>query len=112
MAAITVLVVDRAAGLLEPTGAAASAGGDTFDNDGRTFLIVRNGGGSPMTVTVDSTQLCSQGFDHNEPTAVSVANGAERWFGPFPPTRFGTPAAVSYSAVTSVTVAAVRMPAS
>lgn len=109
MADLTVQDIDRAAGLAVATVAAA-AGGDTFDNNGRTFLVVNNGGAGVITVTVDSVTPCSYGSDHNEPSAASVAAGAERLFGPFPTTRFGASTAVSYSAVTSVTVAAVRLP--
>lgn len=112
MATLTVDVLDRVAGLAEPTAAAAAGGGDDFPNDGRTFLIVRNGGGGAITVTCDSVVNCSQGFDHNEPDAVSVGAAGETWFGPFPTARFGASVAVSYSGVSSVTVAAVRMPSS
>jgi hypothetical protein len=110
MAVLTVNVIDRVTGLVAPAGAAAAAGGDSFANDGHTFLKVANGGGGGITVTVDSVQVCSHGFDHNQPDAAAVAAGAERWFGPFPTTRFGSSCAVTYSGVTTVTVAAVRLP--
>lgn len=90
---------------LAPTFAAADAAGDTFANDGRTHLHVKNGSAAAVTVTVDSVTACSYGFDHN--AEVSVPAGGERIIGPFDQNRFGTTAAVSYSAVTSVTVAAV-----
>ena len=42
---------------LTPAYAAAGAGGDTIDNaDGKTYLHVKNGGGSPMTVTITPQQ--------------------------------------------------------
>jgi hypothetical protein len=92
---------------LAPAFVAAGAGGDTFANDGATLLHVKNGGGGSIDVTVDSTQQCSHGFDHN--VVVAVPAGGERVIGPFPTRRFGETASVSYSGVTTVTVAAVRV---
>lgn len=84
---------------------AASAGGDTFPNDGFTFLRIKNGGASPITVTVNSVTQCSQGFTHN--LTATVAAGAEELIGTFLPSRFNDTngqVSVSYSAVASVTV--------
>lgn len=83
--------------------AAASAGGDVFVNDGSVRLLVKNADSSSKTVTVDSTGLCSMGFDHN--LVIVVAAGDTEVIGPFPVARFGRSVAVTYSAVTSVTVA-------
>ena len=82
---------------------AAAAGGDAFPNDGNTLLYVKNGGASPMTVTVDSVKLSNYGTD--EDVAVTVAAGVEKVIGPFPVARFGRTVSVTYSAVTTVTVA-------
>lgn len=111
MATLTVDVIDRATGLADPAGVAAAGGGDDFPNTGREFLKVANGGGGAITVTVNSTVACSLGFDHDEPAAASVGAGETRFFGPFPTSRYGTSAGVTYSGVTSVTVAAIRLPA-
>lgn len=81
---------------------AANGGGDTFDSGTRSFLTVKNGGGSGITVTVTSPGVCSQGFTHD--LVVSVAAGATVQIGPLDPARFGDTAAVSYSGVTTVTV--------
>lgn len=94
-----------------PTFGAAAAGGDTFTNSGRTFLVVKNGGASSVDVTANSVTPCNQGFDHDQ--AIAVAAGAEKWIGPFPKTRFNDATGkvgVTYSGVTSVTVAAVELP--
>jgi hypothetical protein len=88
-----------------PTYAAASGGGDTLPNDGNTVLHVKNGGGSSITATVTSNKKCDQGFLHDD--VVAVAAGAEKVIGPFNVGRFGRNVAVTYSAVTTVTVAAV-----
>lgn len=92
---------------IAPTFSAASAGGDTIPNDGRTALHVKNGSAGAITVIVDSVTACNQGFDHD--ASVSVPAGGERMIGPFDQGRFGTSTAVSYSATASVTVAALRL---
>ena len=92
---------------LAPTFAAASAGGDTFVNNPPTILRVKNGGAAAITVTVDSVRLCNHGFDHD--ASVSIPAGAERDLGPFDQERFGGTASVAYSAVTSVTVAVIKV---
>lgn len=96
---------------LAPTYAAATGGGDAFANDGLTYFHVKNGGGSSINVTVNSVTACDQGFDHDQ--VVAVPNGGERILGPFPVGRWNDTSGnvtVSYSAVTSVTVAAVKVP--
>lgn len=95
---------------LEQTYAAANADGNKFSNDGRMFLHVKNGGGAPITVTiqtpgtVDDLAIADQ--------AVVVTNAEERMIGPFPPTIYNQSdrmVYVDYSAVTSVTVALLRL---
>lgn len=94
-----------------PAPAAASAGGDRAECGPTNFLYVKNGGGASITVTVDSVAPCNYGFDHD--LSVAVPAGAERQIGPLKPERFASNtdslAAVTYSAVTSVTVEAVRV---
>lgn len=93
---------------LAPAFVAASAGGDSFVNDGKTVLHVKNGGASEITVTINSQQPCNYGFDHD--VVVAVPAGGERIIGPFRQDRFNDAngqVAVTYSAVTSVTVAAI-----
>jgi hypothetical protein len=99
--------------LIAPSGVvpdyvAASVGGDAFANDGMTVLHVKNGGVADVTVTVNSITPCNQGFDHD--SAAVVPSGEERMIGPFPPARFGMIAAVGYSSVAGLTVAAVAVP--
>ena len=108
MAALTVQTVTNTG--TEVTYAAAAGGGDTFVNDGRTYLHVKNGGGSPITVTINSQENCNYGSDHN--IAVIVANGSEKIIGFFSKKRFnntGGAVEVTYSGVTTVTVAAVKV---
>jgi hypothetical protein len=94
-------------GGLAPTFAAADAAGDNFDNTGQEYLHVKNGSAAAITATVDSVRACNQGFDHD--ASVSVPAGGERLIGPFHPYRFGVSTQIAYSAVTSVTVAAVQV---
>ena len=106
---MAVLAVQRvtAAGTA-PTYAAAAAGGDTVDaSSGEVCLHVKNGGGAAITVTVadpGKTPAANPGT----PTAVTVPAGGDRFI--YVPIGTINPAtglsAVSYSAVTSVTVAA------
>jgi hypothetical protein len=87
---------------------AAAVGPDTFTNDGRTFLQVKNTNGSSRTVTIDSTRACDQGFDHDQVVTIPATTGDEL-IGPFPTARFGTTVTVTYSAVAGVTVAAFKL---
>lgn len=96
---------------LQATYASAAGGGDTMPTGERNFLHVKNGSGGAITVTVDSQLACDQGSDHD--AVASVAAGQEEFIGPITPRRFnnssGT-ADISYSGVTSLTVAVVRIP--
>lgn len=93
---------------LAPSFSAASVGGDTFVNDGKTVLHVKNGGASEITVMVNSQQPCNYGFDHD--LQVAVPASGERIIGPFRQDRFNDAngqVVVTYSDTTSVTVAAI-----
>lgn len=108
MATLNIYRVDLDGG--KPTFVPASAGGDDFANSGKTFLIVKNGGAGAVTVMINSQAPCSYGFDHD--IQVSVAAGDESWIGPFSKARFNNQdgkVQVTYSGVTSVTVAAVEV---
>ena len=108
MATLTVQTASLAGAV--PTFVAAAGGGDELPNTGRQIFYVKNGDGSPHDVTINSVATCDQGFDHN--VTVTVAAGVEKIIGPFPTARWNDTGtgrvAVTYSAVTSVTVAAVR----
>ena len=96
---------------VSPTFRAATASGDTFPNDGRTMLHIKNGGTAAVTVTFDSVEKCNFGFDHD--LTVSIPASGERIVGPFDPARFNNKVnglvSVTYSGVTTVTVSALRM---
>lgn len=92
----------------DPTAAftAASVGGDTIaiGTAQHGILHVRNGSASPITATLAAVQACSQGFTHNVAVTCAVGDTVIS----IPPaclTASGN-CGVTYSAVTSVTVAA------
>ncbi|RJQ09892.1 MAG: hypothetical protein C4551_03215 [Bacillota bacterium] len=95
---------------LNPAFGAAAAGGDEFVNSGKAVLYVKNGSAGAVTVTVNSQTACNYGFDHD--AEVSVPASGERVIGPFPKSRFDDAAGkvqVTYSGVTSVTVAVLEV---
>lgn len=106
MAAITVKNIDADGESL--TFVSASAGGDTVacSDTNPTFLYVKNGGGSSITVGCTAITKCSQGFSHD--LATSIDAGSEtiiKLDSRFINRQTGL-VSVTYSAVTSVTVAA------
>jgi len=94
------------------TPAAAASGGDTFVNDGRTYLRVTNGHATdPRTVTVDAPGTCNFGVSahagHDSVTVVAALT--TRDIGPFPVNQFSESCAVTYSnSAADLTVAAIR----
>lgn len=90
------------------TYAAASGGGDVVLNAKGATLRVKNGDASSHTVTLTATKACDNGTLHDlGPT--TVAAGAEKDI-PIPAKCVNAATgscAVTYSAVTSVTVAAI-----
>lgn len=112
MAALSAQVIDGD-GLVNPTYAAATATtGDTFPCDGRTVLHVKNGSGSSINVTLTShfaTKVGATAADQ----VTAVAAGGNAFF-LLDPDVFADPttgqATAVCSAVTTVTVAALRVP--
>lgn len=97
-----------------PSLVAAAAGGDTIVNDdGKTILHVVNGGGASINVTITAQTTNASNNTFGSLTkgniVVAVPAGQQRFIGPFPKAAFNQTngqVAISYSAVTSVTVAA------
>ena len=105
---------------LAPTYGAAASGGDVFPNTkGEVFLHVKNGGVGAVTVTIapqaSSFNVANKGAVTKPDAGGSVpATTGDRMFGPFPPAAFNDNqgrVAVTYSGVTTVTVAAIQLPA-
>lgn len=98
---------------LAPTYVAAGAGGDTIKAGDNVREFVKNGSGASINVTIPRYPATDAEGVAEAPLVVAVAAGAERWIGPLYGSRFTNPATgnveISYSAVTTVTVAAVAM---
>lgn len=96
---------------LGPTYAAASAGGDTFTPDEGVIVHVKNGGASPITVTIVTPNATASGLAIAD-AGGSVPAGGERFFGDFKAVDFARAsdgkADVTWSAVTSVTLAVLK----
>lgn len=111
MASLTTQSIRPVTGTGVTYSAATSGGGDTvLPNGNKTYIHVKNGSGSAVTVTV---AVPGNAFNSqpNPDTAVSVGAGAEKFI-PIGP-EYADPttgrATVTYSAVTSVTVAAIGL---
>ena len=110
MAVLTVQAVTRAGLNLTDALVAASAGGDSFANNGLEVLAVVNAGGSSVTVTLPYVAT-ADGQTITSRTVV-VGAGKTALIGPFPQALYNDAnnrVAVTYSGVTSVSVAALRL---
>lgn len=107
MAELTVQATSRSG--LAASYAAAAGSGDEFDNDGKTFLHVKNG-----LVNVIVTLDLQQAVDGQDPASktVTVLASTEQLIGPFPPSIYNDLDGhmnVAYDDVSNVTVAAIRL---
>ncbi len=106
MATLTVIAPTYAGATF--TTVSAAGGGDKFVNTGNELLYIKNGGGGSITLTLDAQTIA--GLTITDPT-VAVAAGAEKIIGPFDPKYFTDSSGflnLSYSGVTSVTVAVIQ----
>jgi hypothetical protein len=88
----------------------AVSASDTGDvSNGRTFLHVKNAGGSPDTVTVITPGTVGGLAIADQ--VVTVTNATEKFIGPLDPVLYGTAgvATVTHSFTTSVTAAFVTI---
>lgn len=112
MANLTVTAVPLDGGLADVAGAAvaAAAGGDKAPVGPGRMLYVNNGGAGSVTVTADTPGTVLGGLDIENP-AMAVAAG-EAGMLPLPRELAGADgrAAITYSGVTSVTVAVLELP--
>jgi hypothetical protein len=112
LATLTVNTVSLAGFRDDNALVAAAGGGDAFAPGADTFFRINNGGGAPITVTF-TTPATIGGIAIDNP-AVVVTNAQSRLIGPFPYELFADPTTglcvVTYSGVTTVTVAAFKLP--
>ena len=112
MAELTVQQISEAGGAA--TYVAATAGdGDTADNNGNMFLHIKNGGGGSITVTITALTTSVDSGVYGDLTkanaSIAVASETEAFIGGFAPAAFNDgngEIAITYSGVTSVTIAA------
>lgn len=99
---------------LTPSFASADSGGDAFVNNGKTLLYVKNGDASSHDVTLNIEKTITIGgisISLTNPT-VTVPASDEKIIGPFSQDWFNDvdeKVNVDYDAVTSVTVAALKL---
>lgn len=104
------------AGVTPTMGAAAAEDTVQVDAGERVFILVENGGGSSINVTIpavmETTVVPGVGAVDVPDIVVAVAAGAMRAIGPIPLGYVGTNrrAAVNYSATADVTRSALRLP--
>jgi len=111
MAELTVQQITEAGGAASYE--AAAGGGDTADNNGNMFLHIKNGGGGEITVTITAVTTSVDSGVYGDLTkanaTIAVAAGTEAFIGGFAPAAFNDgngEIAITYSGVTSVTIAA------
>ena len=98
---------------LAPSYASAAGGGDKCRPGEHTFLHVVNGGGGSINVTVNdpNSQNPGNAASFNPDLVVAVGAGANKMIGPLKASRFRDASdglvAISYSGVSSVTVAVI-----
>lgn len=97
---------------LAPAYAAAAGGGDTFAPDKDTLLHVKNASGAPISVTIITPRTDPVGNAVADVVVSVPATTGDRMIGPFPAEIFADPttgvANITYSGVTSLTVAIVK----
>lgn len=97
---------------LVPTFHAAALTDVLNQNDGRVVLYVKNGSGGSINVTIDdptsAAPVGSAGF--NPDAVIAVPATSEKVIGPFPVNRFTESVGLAFSAITTVTWAAIRLP--
>lgn len=98
MATYTVQTANRAGVQLTKNAVASS---DEFANDGRTAILVTNGSGGILIVTIVTTSTVD-GLAVAD-RAVSIPDGEERIIGPFPAGTYGAIVTLQYDGTTSVT---------
>jgi len=112
MAELTLQRITEAGGTV--TYSAASSGdGDTTDNSGSTFLHIKNGGVGEITATITAQTTSVESDIYGDLTkanaSIAIEASGEVFIGPFKPAAFNEgdgEIVITYSGVTSVTIAA------
>ncbi len=111
MAELTVQQISEDGGAA--TYVSAAGGGDTADNNGNMFLHIKNGSGSEITVTITALTTSVDSGMYGDLTkanaSIAIAASGEAFIGGFAPAAFNdgnSEIAITYSGVTSLTIAA------
>jgi hypothetical protein len=97
---------------LSESFAAATVSGDTFVNDERTFLHIKNTNAATRDVTVTPSRLVDGRAASPLVVTVAALTG-DVLIGPFPAADYNNTdnvVSITYSAVTNLTIALVRLP--
>lgn len=112
MALLTTQLVNRNAGVQLVTVSATAGAGDTWANaTGREVLYINNASGSSITATV-AIPFQVDGVSISTGKQFTIPAGQTKLLGPFPPgiyTDVNGFATVTYSAVTTVSVAVIQV---
>tara|TARA_R100000789_G_scaffold5657_1_gene9715 strand:- start:11533 stop:11877 length:345 start_codon:yes stop_codon:yes gene_type:complete len=111
MAELTVQQITETGGAA--TYVSAELEGDTADNNGNMFLHIKNGGGGEITATITALTTSVDSGMYGDLTkanaTIAIAGGTQAFIGGFAPAAFNDgngEIAITYSGVTSVTIAA------
>lgn len=111
MATLTVQDVTRLG--LAPTYAACTSGGDAFAPSSETWLHVKNTSGGALTVTVAAAKVPLTDTTITVAAVSIPATTGDKIIGPFPYDFFAAAsdglAAITYSGVTNLTIAVLRL---
>lgn len=87
---------------------AVDATSTTYANDGRVMLRVKNESGGDIVMTLKFDDITIYEVSPADPT-VSIANGADETFGPFPVDLFGSTTELTFDDDTGVSILAYKM---
>ena len=114
MAELTLQQITEAGGAV--TYASAAGGGDTVENNGKVFLHYKNGSGGEITVTITAQTTSVDSSVYGDLTKANatqlIAASGECFIGPFSPLAYNNSSSqivITYSGVTSLTVAALQL---
>lgn len=109
MATLTATAISRSG--VDIAGASADVAGDEVANTGKEIVLIKNGSGGSITVTLD-IEATVDSAAAVDPT-VTIADGITKAIGPFPTGIYNNSStgrvSWTYSAVTSVTVKVLQL---
>lgn len=86
----------------------ADAGNNNdFANTGKERVVIKNGSGGPLTVTIPNAPGIGDDTYTKTPNG-PIADGDQGYYGPFPTKHYGDTVELAYSTGTSVEVAVIE----